>query len=309
MSVFLVPATRKNLEKSIEKSVDIDFVKEYLSPDFINELLSYSGIEGIRCWALTKNSIAIFNQIKNGDEVLLTEKGTGRFTHYGIVIGKTQNEMFGNALWPIFGNNPWEFIYFLANITRINIDKSELVTRLGYASNYTVSGAIKVNEERYQNIGNPYHFLEIPIYPNVAEVNESQDFYGEDIISLSKRRLGHNKFSKSVKKNYKYVCAVCGINEPEFLIAGHISPWSEDAENRLNPRNGICLCVFHDRAFEHGYIGLSDDLRVVVNPNIKYNSPLYKSLKQYEDKLIRMPIADKPGQIFVTKHRKKHKLE
>ena len=51
MSLLLVPATRENLEKSIEKSVDVSFAKKYLSPDFVDEILKFSGIEGIRCWA------------------------------------------------------------------------------------------------------------------------------------------------------------------------------------------------------------------------------------------------------------------
>lgn len=309
MSLLLVPATRENLEKSIEKSVDVSFARQYLSTDFVDEILKFSGNEGIRCWALTKNRLTIFNDIKNGDEVLLTEKGTGRFTHYGVIVGKTQNVDFGNALWPIVGDSPWENIYFLANITKINIDKGKLVTDLGYADNFAVPGAIKVDDTKYLNLGTISQLFEIPVFENVAETNEDKDFSGENIQATGTRRVGHSKFSKDVKTNYEYTCAICGITETEFLVAGHISSWAEDPENRLNPKNGICLCSLHDKAFEHGYIGLSDEFKVIVNPKVNKSAPLYGNLKNHENNSMRIPKAGKPDIIFLKKHRKKHNLD
>lgn len=163
ISLLLVPATRENLEKTIEKSVDITFAKRYLANDLVDEILRYSGDECIRCWAMTKSLTYLFDDLKKGDEVLLTEKGTGRFTHYGVVINKMKNVAFGNALWPIVGKNPWENIYFLTNITRLNVDKRSLVQELGYAKNYHVPGHIKVRETVYNNLGSLSKYLNIPI--------------------------------------------------------------------------------------------------------------------------------------------------
>lgn len=306
MSLILVPADRENLEKSIEKSVDVNFAKKHLDSDFVDEILKYSGIEGIRCWALTKERKFIFDNIKNGDEVLLTEKGTGKFTHYGVIIGKTKNVDFGNALWPFVKKNPWEYIYFLANITKVDIDKAKFVVDLGYASNYKVLGVLKVDDNIYS--GTISQNFEIPVSENVAETNVERDFSGENLQSTGTRRVGHSKFSKVVKENYNYSCAVCGITETEFLIAGHISPWAEDAHNRLNPQNGICLCSLHDKAFEYGYISLTDDLKLIVNSKLSHNSHLYDNLIQYENKHIRIPKADKPNEVFLQMHRKKHNL-
>jgi len=39
-----------------------------------------------------------------------------------------------------------------------------------------------------------------------------------------------------------------------LLIASHIVPWSKDKQNRLNPRNGLCLSALHDKAFDRGMI-------------------------------------------------------
>lgn len=308
MSLLLVPATRINLEKSIEKSVDIVFAQNFFSSVFLDEILRLSGIEGIRCWATTKNRATIFEAISNGDEVLLTEKGTGLFTYYGIIIGKKQNVEFGNALWPIVGESPWEYIYFLANTTRVSIDKKKLVTKLGYADNFAVPGVIKVDDNRYQNFGTISKAFDIPVFDRIAEIDEKKDFSGEDIWTQGKRRIGHRKFSKKIKSNYNYSCAICGITEIEFLIAAHISPWSSDQENRLNPQNGICLCAFHDKAFEYGYIGLSDDFRVLLNPRINRSSNLYFLLKRFEGKVIELPSENIPSILFLHKHRKKHNI-
>jgi hypothetical protein len=244
--------------------------------------------------------------LKVGDEVLFTEKKSGLFTHYGIVIGKTQNVEFGTALWPIVGESPWENIYFLANITKVKIDKDKLVSELGYAQNYVVPGAIKVDDKIYERLGAISKLFKIQVYQHVAEVNNHENFYSENIEANGTRRKGHAKFSKIVKHNYKYACAVCGITESEFLIAGHISSWSEDPHNRLNPENGICLCALHDKAFEHGYISISDEFEVLINKNIDINSILYQNLIQYANKKMFLPDISKPNINLIINHRQKY---
>lgn len=308
MSLLLVPATRENLEKSIEISVDISFARKHLGEDFTSEILRLSGNEGIRCWAVTKNRRQLFENIHNGDEVLLTEKNTGCFTHYGVVIGKIQSASFGNALWPLAGENPWEYIYFLANITRIRTDKSEFVRELGYNDTYIVPGSMMVKAEYYAKVGAISERFEIPVFEYISEAIEDSDYSGSDIQATAKRRVGHASFSRTVKGNYQYSCAICGITEPEFLIAGHISTWAEDICNRLNPSNGICLCSLHDKSFEHGYISLDDEYRVVLNSRINRNATLYNELCKYENTKIRLPVRNPPNKKILMSHRKKHNI-
>jgi len=306
MSLFLVPATRENLEQSIEKSVSLDVAIKSLGQDFVNEILRHSGNEGIRCWAVTKNSKKFFTDISLGDEVLLTEKGTGLFTHYGIVVGKVHNINFGKELWPIVGKNPWEYIYFLANIQHINISKKELVVKLGYQETYTVSGSIKAKNDNYGSIGTISKNYEIPVFDHIAESNEDKDYSAINIQSSGSRRQGHQKFSKVVKENYGHQCAVCGITETEFLIAGHISTWAEDEKNRLNPSNGICLCSLHDKAFEHGFISINNKYQIVVNSNTNKKSILFKELEKFHKKTIKLPKKNNPDIQLLLKHQKKH---
>jgi putative restriction endonuclease len=57
-------------------------------------------------------------------------------------------------------------------------------------------------------------------------------------------------------------CCISGINVPRLLVASHIKPWSEFPEERLDPRNGLCLSSIHDAAFDAGLITLDKKLSV-----------------------------------------------
>jgi hypothetical protein len=308
MSLLLVPASTENLEKSITKSVDLSFARVHLGEGFLQILLRLAGNEGVRCWAMTKSKQKLFTDIETGDEVLFTEKGTGLFTHYGIVIGKTQNIDFGGELWPFVGVNPWEYIYFLANTQRVTIDKSWLVSQLGYNPSFAVPGPILVKREQYEKLGSVAALAEVPVFAHISECVPERDYSALDIPTLTKRRQGHSDFSKDVKQKYGYKCAICEIAEPEFLVAGHISAWAQDKENRLNPSNGICLCSLHDKAFEHGYISLNSDYEVLLNPRLATDSILYEQLSKYVGKQIRLPSQYEPSLELLKIHRRIHSI-
>jgi hypothetical protein len=96
-----------------------------------------------------------------------------------------------------------------------------------------------------------------------------------------------------------------GISEDRFLVAGHIVGWAEDRSQRLNLANGICLCVFHDRAFEVGYITLDEQLRLLVSPKVPPSSPLGRQLRPIANEGLRMPSKAPPGEPFLVAHRRR----
>ncbi len=65
--------------------------------------------------------------------------------------------------------------------------------------------------------------------------------------------------------SYGAKCAVTGVEEPKLLVASHIMGWSEDAAQRLNPRNGILLNALHDKAFDRHLITFDETNRMVVS--------------------------------------------
>jgi hypothetical protein len=314
MSLYLVPANRKNLEISIEKDVSPGLLAPHVSKEDLAEIQSRAGMDGIRCWAMTPTNRAYFNAMRPGDMVLLSESGTGRFTHYAQVTSKLESKPFGDALWPFKGERPWELIYFLRNIRRISIPKAELVKKLGYEPGYAVAGTMLVQEERIQEFesahGSIADWLGIPyIQAEYADAlsewrdGEQADYSASDVLVAAKRRRLHEKFAARVKANYGMTCAMCDIAAQDFLVAGHIVAWSEDEQNRLNPANGLCLCVLHDRAFERGYLLLDEQLYIRMNPNLDPTAPLGRQLGRVVGQRIRLPVTHPPDPGLLKRHR------
>lgn len=94
---------------------------------------------------------------------------------------------------------------------------------------------------------------------------EEDDFKeGKEKERIVKTRINQSFFRSTLLASYNNTCCITGITNPEFLISGHILPWSVDSKNRLNPRNGILVNALHDKAFEYGYITISTDYKILV---------------------------------------------
>ncbi len=111
------------------------------------------------------------------------------------------------------------------------------------------------------------------------------------------QRVGQNAVRRYTLEQYESKCALCDIAEPGLLVASHIVPWSEDPENRGNPRNVICLCVLHDRLFESGFLKIGEDYKVNFSKKFQTsckNSITMEALKQNTSRWLRLPINDQP---------------
>lgn len=119
-------------------------------------------------------------------------------------------------------------------------------------------------------------------------VNEI-DFSEEDNTRMQAWRERQWAFRLSLFRGYESQCCLSGVSAPDFLIASHIVPWNKDKENRLNPRNGLLLNVFLDKAFDKGYISIrKEDYTVMVCPDIK-DTGIRQQLLRYEGCKIRLP--------------------
>lgn len=70
-------------------------------------------------------------------------------------------------------------------------------------------------------------------------------------------RVNQSLFRKMILAAYNRTCCITKIDNSDLLVASHITPWSEDEKNRLNPTNGLCLNALHDRAFDKHLITIS----------------------------------------------------
>ena len=96
-----------------------------------------------------------------------------------------------------------------------------------------------------------------------------------------------------------------GLSDSRLLIASHIVPWSKDKQNRLNPRNGLCLSALHDKAFDRGLIALDDDFRVMLSKDLeRRNEPFVQQFfHPLARQLITLPERFVPDRAFLAKHR------
>ncbi len=74
-----------------------------------------------------------------------------------------------------------------------------------------------------------------------------------------------------------------------YLIGSHIVPWAANKGSRLDPQNGLYLCVFHDKAFDFGYISLSDDFQVLLSPKVRSDNDLNTKLSPHGIRKINLP--------------------
>ncbi|MEI9809223.1 MAG: HNH endonuclease [Bacteroidota bacterium] len=120
-----------------------------------------------------------------------------------------------------------------------------------------------------------------------------------------KTRVNQNVFRKIVMANYDGKCAITGIDIPDLLVASHIIPWSKNEQERLNPENGICLSPLYDRAYDKGYIGISEKFEILICSDLKRKHKQICYLNNFTalaNKKIIMPKKYFPKKEFLQFH-------
>jgi len=135
---------------------------------------------------------------------------------------------------------------------------------------------LEVWNEFYQNWDTkPFESEQLLAKLKHNKIEASKDFPDHEINregktkdQIIKARVNQNFFRQMILASYNNTCCITGIQIPEILIAGHISPWGKDEKNRLNPRNGIAINALHDKAFEAGLISITADYQIKVSSKL-----------------------------------------
>jgi putative restriction endonuclease len=122
-------------------------------------------------------------------------------------------------------------------------------------------------------------------------------------------RRGQQFFRQAILNAYSVRCCITEIGVPRLLVASHIKPWRDFPDERLNPRNGLCLSSLHDAAFDAGLITVDERLRVALSKELKNYLPqpaLKRNFASYEGKRILLPekLAE-PDPVCLEYHRSK----
>jgi putative restriction endonuclease len=122
-----------------------------------------------------------------------------------------------------------------------------------------------------------------------AEAVQKIPDWPTDAQRLVKVRLVQSFFRRAVLASYNFTCSFCGLQISQMLVASHIIPWKANLQRRADPSNGICLCAFHDRAFDRGVLSVDESLKIVVSNSIEIdpsNDMASVGLSKLQGKLI-----------------------
>jgi len=119
-------------------------------------------------------------------------------------------------------------------------------------------------------------------------------------------RLQQNFFRRIVLGTYQSRCCVTGNPVSELLRASHIVPWSKSVQQRLNPRNGLCLVATFDSAFDRGLIWFDKEYRLRIGRTIHRfaEEPEIKNVfLNREGSELRLPEKNLPDPELLSWHR------
>ncbi len=133
-----------------------------------------------------------------------------------------------------------------------------------------------------------------------------ENYFVEDSQAITSSRPWQGAWSRRVKGAYAYQCAICAISTAEFLVSSHIIPVGDGKhkDKRKDPSNGICLCSIHDKAFDGGYLTVTEDLKVKVSVKAKSDKILFSYLEPFDGSTIKKALKYSPKAEYLQYHKK-----
>ena len=140
----------------------------------------------------------------------------------------------------------------------------------------------------------------------IIELEEDLRFLeGKEKERMIKFRVNQSNFRQRILASYNEKCCVTGLNIPSLLVASHIIPWARNKEERLNPKNGLCLNSIHDKAFDKGFITVSTDYKIKLSKDVlgrKKDISIQNLFLKYENQMIILPDRYLPNPDFLDWH-------
>lgn len=136
-------------------------------------------------------------------------------------------------------------------------------------------------------------------YQNKPVIHEEEFNMPEGIDKevRAKTRINQDFFRSAVLASYNSSCCITGSKEVNLLTACHIIPWAEDVLYRTDPRNGLCMNIFHHKAFDMGLFTITPDYEIIVSQSILSSQDflLKNLLCIYNGKKIHLPHKFMPS--------------
>ena len=112
---------------------------------------------------------------------------------------------------------------------------------------------------------------------------------GESRDAVIKVRVNQGVFRERLLQRYSR-CCLCGVSNPNFLIASHIKPWIiSDPAEKLDIDNGFLMCPDHDKLFDQGWITFSDDGEIIISEDLSQTDRIFMNIREH----MNMKLTDK----------------
>ena len=173
----------------------------------------------------------------------------------------------------------------------------KFVNALDDALNTSSTGEEVAMKAEKVGVSDPAHFISGNINPESS--------VGRERVVQTKVRVTQSRLRKWMLSIYGGKCCVTGLAVPQLLQASHISDWSADPVNRMNPSNGLCLSATYHVAFDMHLIAFDESYKMVLSRSIKdfCTDAIHKTyFVAYEGKPLRMPTKFPPDKSLLAKH-------
>jgi putative restriction endonuclease len=216
------------------------------------------------------------------------------------------------ALASVLGRTPGALSWKLANFARLD---PALQARGIKGAPHGSKGEVEVWEEFNNNWDSlafeSERLLADLTHQSVEELNHlNEDELPKEGIErerLVRVRVNQRFFRSTVLISYTSRCCITGLAVPTLLSASHIAPWAKNPNNRMNPRNGLCLNLLHHKAFDDGLITLTPEFRVRVSRSLatsETDDAFNTFFKRYDNHLAHLPSRFLPDSMLLEWHNK-----
>lgn len=138
-----------------------------------------------------------------------------------------------------------------------------------------------------------------------SDIDISKLPQGKEREVVVRQRVNQNFFRQTVLTSYLNQCCISGITNASLLEACHISDWSEDEANRMNPKNGLCMNPLFHRAYDKFLMAISPDYKIIISEQMMSGAKEDKFrdyLKKIQGQSIIMPEKFSPDVNLLAIH-------
>lgn len=128
---------------------------------------------------------------------------------------------------------------------------------------------------------------------------------GIERTAIIRQRVNQSFFRSAVMSAYNFKCCISGVNTPKLVEACHIVDWSEDPNNRTNPKNGLCMNSFFHKAYDKNLLAISPDLLIIVSEELFQSATeesFFNYLKEINGRKILTPDKFFPQRELLALH-------